>query len=76
VPTLPSSLLALAVRSGSVGAHSDDELAEGGGDGGRGRRRRRRRRAADAPLLKSRDPHLAGAEQYCTGDQKIDIEGI
>jgi len=37
------------------------------GQGGRGvggrRRRTRRRRGELAPLLKSRDPHLAGAEK-------------
>ena len=41
------------LSSGSIGAHSHNQLAEGeGGGGGEG----------VAPLLKSRDPHLAGWE--------------
>ena len=39
------------LSSGSIGAHSHNQLAEGGGGEG-----------GVAPLLKSRDPHLAGWE--------------
>ena len=41
------------LSSGSIGAHSHNQLAEGGGGEGEG---------GVAPLLESRDPHLAGWE--------------
>ena len=49
--------LALARRSGPVGAHSGDELAQEQGSKAGGRKEE------VAPLIKSRDPHLACGEQ-------------
>ena len=50
--------LALAVKSRSIGAHSDNKLAEGGSEEGWRRRRRRMRSCTLVKiLLKSRDPH-------------------
>ena len=52
------------MRSGSAGAHSDDELA---GEEEKEEERTRRRRRGAASFSTSRDPHLAGGNLTGTG---------